>query len=82
MTDWLHHILVMISILFTSMILSIFTLVFWDLTSCCIFQATKKKSKYEEEDEFDESEDAESDITESDFEDPDEMEVQLQLWYT
>ena len=37
--------------------------------------AVKKKAKYEEEDEFDESEDAESDITESDFEDPDEMEV-------
>jgi len=39
--------------------------------------AVKKKAKYEEEDEFDESEDAESDITESDFEDPDEMEVPM-----
>lgn len=36
---------------------------------------TKKAKKYDEDEDFEDSEDAESDITESDFEDPDEMEV-------
>ena len=36
---------------------------------------TKKAKKYDEDEEFEDSEDAESDITESDFEDPDEMEA-------
>ena len=40
-------------------------------------KAAKKPKKYEEEEDFEESEDAESDITESDFEDPDEMEVRV-----
>ena len=38
-------------------------------------QVTKKPKKYDDDEDFEESEDAESDITESDFEDPDEMEV-------
>ena len=48
----------------------------WD--SCEIHrscQVTKKAKKYDEDEDFEDSEDAESDITESDFEDPDEMEV-------
>ena len=35
----------------------------------------KKSKKYEDEEEIEDSEDAESDMTESDFEDPDQMEV-------
>ena len=42
---------------------------------------TKKAKKYDEDEDFEDSEDAESDITESDFEDPDEMEVRTIIFW-